>query len=165
MAKDDGGGAVKRPWYCLALLLVAFTVSLWAAHWERDETGRAVAVPDQVHRVVSLSPSITNTVYALGAAGELVGITDYTAYPPEAVRQKPSVGAVVNPSLERIIALHPDLVLALPDFNGAALTQLAIARISVAQGGELWVSICRGSLSTGSTKMRCMTLSIWRAPA
>lgn len=85
----------------------------------RDDAGRPVAVPDHVHRLVSLSPSLTNTVYALGAENELVGITDYTLYPPEAARQKPSVGAVVNPSLERIVALHPDMVLALPEFNGA----------------------------------------------
>jgi len=103
---------------CLPLLLL-LTTCAWAVRWERDETGRAVAIPDQVHRVVSLSPSLTNTVYALGAAGDLVGITDYTAYPPQAAREKPSVGAIVNPSLERIVALHPDLVLALPDFNGA----------------------------------------------
>ncbi|MGC2111216.1 MAG: helical backbone metal receptor [Candidatus Korobacteraceae bacterium] len=100
----------------LVLLLTSYA---WAAHVERDETGRSVAVPDHVHRVVSLSPSITNTVYALGAADDLVGITDYTVYPSEAAREKPSVGAVVNPSLERIVALHPDLVLALPEFNGA----------------------------------------------
>ncbi len=96
------------------------TSCAWAAHWERDDAGRSVAVPDQVHRVVmSLSPSLTNTVYALGAQADLVGITDYTVYPPEAAREKPSVGAVVNPSLEKIVALHPDLVLALPEFNGA----------------------------------------------
>jgi iron complex transport system substrate-binding protein len=109
---------MKKLWRCLPLLFLLGSCA-WAVRWERDETGRSVAVPDQVHRVVSLSPSLTNTVYALGAASDLVGITDYTVYPPEAVRQKPSVGNVVNPSLERIVALHPDLVLALPDFNGA----------------------------------------------
>lgn len=92
---------------------------LWAAHREVDDTGRSVAVPDHVHRIVSLSPSLTDIVYALGAQDELVGITDYTDYPPEAARQKPSVGAIVNPSLEKIFALHPDIVLALPAFNGA----------------------------------------------
>jgi iron complex transport system substrate-binding protein len=85
----------------------------------RDDAGRTVAVPDHVHRLVSLSPSLTNTVYALGGENDLVGITNYTVYPPEAAREKPSVGAVVNPSLERIVALHPDMVLALPEFNGA----------------------------------------------
>jgi len=109
---------MKKLWRALLLLFI-LTSYAWAARWERDETGREVAVPDHAHRVVSLAPSLTNTVYALGAAGDLVGITDYTDYPPEAARQKPSVGAVVNPSLERIVALHPDLVLALPEFNGA----------------------------------------------
>jgi iron complex transport system substrate-binding protein len=103
---------------CLPLLLI-LSCSAWAAHMERDETGRTVAVPDHVHRVISLAPSLTNTIYALGAQNDLVGITDYTTYPPQAPRQKPSVGAVVNPSLERIVALHPDIVLALPEFNGA----------------------------------------------
>jgi iron complex transport system substrate-binding protein len=108
---------MRKMWPLLALLLLH--ANLWAAHWERDESGRAVAIPDHVHRVVSLAPSLTNTVYALGAASELVGITDYTDYPPGAKREKPSVGGVVGPSLERIVALHPDLVLALPEFNGA----------------------------------------------
>jgi iron complex transport system substrate-binding protein len=104
---------------CLLPLLL-FTCSAWAAvHLERDETGRSVAVPDHVHRVISLAPSITDTVYALGAQSDLAGITNYTVYPPQAAREKPSVGDVVNPSLERIVALHPDLVLALPEFNGA----------------------------------------------
>jgi iron complex transport system substrate-binding protein len=109
---------MRKLWRLVSLLL-ALTSCAWGLRWERDDAGRSVPVPDHVHRVVSLAPSITNTVYALGAASDLVGITDYTAYPPEAARQKPSVGAVVNPSLEKIVALHPDLVLALPEFNGA----------------------------------------------
>jgi iron complex transport system substrate-binding protein len=109
---------MKKLWQYIPLLL-ALTSCAWAAHWERDDAGREVAVPDQVHRVVSLSPSLTNTVYALGAQSDLVGITNYTVYPPQAAHEKPSVGAVVGPSLEKIVALHPDMVLALPEFNGA----------------------------------------------
>ena len=108
----------RKLWQSVSLFLLLSSYA-WAARVERDEAGRSVAVPDQVHRLVTLSPSLTNTVYALGAAPVLVGITDYTEYPPEAAAQKPSVGAVVNPSLEKIVALHPDLVLALPEFNGA----------------------------------------------
>ncbi len=104
-------------------LLLALSSCAWASHLERDDAGRSVAVPDQVHRVVSLSPSLTNTVYALGAQGDLVGITNYTVYPHEAAHEKPSVGAVVGPSLEKIVALHPDMVLALPEFNGADTIQ------------------------------------------
>ncbi len=109
---------MKKLWQYIPLLL-ALTSCAWAAHWERDDAGREVAVPDQVHRVVSLSPSLTNTVYALGAQSDLVGITNYTVYPSQAAHEKPSVGAVVGPSLEKIVALHPDMVLALPEFNGA----------------------------------------------
>jgi iron complex transport system substrate-binding protein len=100
-------------------LVLLLTCSALAARMERDQTGRTVALPDHVHRVISLAPNLTDTVYALGAESDLVGITDFTAYPAQAAREKPSVGKLVNPSLERIIALHPDMVLALPEFNGA----------------------------------------------
>lgn len=119
---DTDLGRVTMFWWWLPLLLVLSTCS-WAVRHEVDDAGRTVAIPDHVHRVVSLSPSLTNTVYALGAQSDLVGITNYTVYPPEAAREKPSVGAVVNPSLENIIALHPDLILALPEFNGAETIQ------------------------------------------
>ncbi|HTV64916.1 MAG TPA: helical backbone metal receptor [Bryocella sp.] len=119
---------MRKLWPLLALLLLP--INLWAAHWERDQSGRSVAIPDHVHRVVSLAPSLTDTVYALGAASELAGITNYTDYPPQAAHEKPSVGAVVGPSLERIVALHPDLVLALPEFNGAE-TIAGLERLNV----------------------------------
>jgi iron complex transport system substrate-binding protein len=81
-----------------------------------DETGRRVSVPENVERVVSLAPNLTELIYALGAERKLVGVTDYCDYPPEA-RQKPSVGGAVNPSLERILSLKPDLVLATRALN------------------------------------------------
>jgi iron complex transport system substrate-binding protein len=74
-----------------------------------DETGRTIRVPQTIHRVVSLAPSITETLYALGLQNELVGDTDYCDYPPDA-QHKPKVGGAINPSLEAIAALHPDLV-------------------------------------------------------
>lgn len=82
----------------------------------RDETGRAVRVPQPVRRIVSLAPSLTETVYALGLQDLLVGDTDYCDF-PAAARQKPKVGGPVNPSLEAIAALHPDLVLVTKNLN------------------------------------------------
>ena len=76
-----------------------------------DETGRRVAVPLEVNRIVSLAPSLTETIYALGLDSKLVGDTDYCDTPP-AAKSKPHVGSILNPSLEAIVALHPDLVLA-----------------------------------------------------
>ena len=116
-ASNRDCGVGKFAWN--VVLLLALGTCSWAVHLERDDTGRSVAVPDHVHRIISLAPSLTDIVYSLGAQGDLVGITDFTDYPPQASREKPSVGAIVNPSLEKIVTLHPDIVLALPAFNGA----------------------------------------------
>jgi iron complex transport system substrate-binding protein len=81
-----------------------------------DEVGRKVQIPQEVDRVVSLAPNLTEIVFALGDGNHLAGDTDYCDYPPEAV-QKPHVGGLVNPNLEEIAALMPDLVLATKSIN------------------------------------------------
>jgi len=79
-------------------------------HDVTDGYGRTVRIPVNPSRIVSLAPSLTETVYALGVQDRLVGDTDYCDYPPEA-QKKPKVGGVINPNLEQIAALRPDLVL------------------------------------------------------
>lgn len=76
-----------------------------------DETGRSLRLPDRIERIISLAPNLTEIIYALGAEDRLVGVTDYCDF-PEAARTKPRVGSVLNPSIEQIVALKPDLVLA-----------------------------------------------------
>jgi len=61
-------------------------------------------------RIVCLTPSITETVFALGCGDRVVGVTDYCNYPPEA-RQKVRLGGFFNPNFERLIVLNPDLVI------------------------------------------------------
>ncbi len=90
----------------------------------------AVSVPDHVHRVICLTPSITDTVYAIGGGADIAGITDYTHYPPQAARQKPSIGDLLNPSLEKIASLHPDLVIAVATLNSPETVQ-GIERIGI----------------------------------
>jgi len=100
-------------------LLAAASFIPWTSASGRevtDQTGRRVNVPEHPQRLVSLAPSITEIIYALGLGDRLVGDTDYCDYPPEAKR-KPHVGALVSPSLERIVALKPDLVLGTPEAN------------------------------------------------
>jgi len=75
-----------------------------------DGLARSVAVSIEPRRIVSLAPSITETLYALGLADRVVGVTSYCDFPPEA-RSKEKVGDTIHPDLERIIALKPDLVL------------------------------------------------------
>ena len=76
-----------------------------------DEIGRKVQVPEEVNRVVSLAPNLTEIVFALGDGNHLAGDTDFCDYPSEAVR-KPHVGGPVNPNMEEIAALMPDVILA-----------------------------------------------------
>ena len=75
-----------------------------------DELGRSVQLSARPLRIVSLAPSITEILFALGASERVVGVTSYCDYPPEA-RQKTHVGDTLKPSVERIIALHADLVI------------------------------------------------------
>jgi len=81
-----------------------------------DEIGRTIRIPQDIHRIVSLAPNLTETIYALGLQDRLVGDTDYCDFPPEA-KQKTKVGGAINPSLEAIAALHPDLVLVTKNLN------------------------------------------------
>ena len=71
-----------------------------------DEAGRTIRVPLAPSRIVSLAPSLTETIYALGLRDRLVGDTDYCDYPPDA-QKKPKVGGGINPNLEVIASLHP----------------------------------------------------------
>ena len=70
----------------------------------------AAAVPQ---RIVSLTPALTEMLFALGAGDRVVGVTQYCDYPP-AAKSKPKVGGYVNPSVESVLALRPDLVLVSP---------------------------------------------------
>ena len=81
-----------------------------------DEFGRTVRVPQLPTRIVSLAPSLTETLYALGVQDRLVGDTDFCDYPPDA-QKKTKVGGAINPNLEEIAALHPDLVLLTKEIN------------------------------------------------
>jgi len=85
-------------------------------HQVRDLLGRDMAVPVNPSRVVALAPNITEIVYALGQAHRLVGATTYSDY-PQAAAALPKVGSYVHLDLERVVALNPDLCLAIKDGN------------------------------------------------
>ncbi len=88
-----------------------------------------IRVPQSIHRIVSLAPNLTETIYALGLQDRLVGDTDYCDFPPEA-QHKTKVGGAVNPSLEAIAALHPDLVLVTKNLNRLETVQ-ALADLGI----------------------------------
>ncbi len=83
-------------------------VRIYAAAFFLLVAGRAFAVPPM--RIVSLAPSVTETMFALGFGDRLVGVTTYCDYPPEA-KKIAKVGDFMNPSLEAVAAKRPDLVI------------------------------------------------------
>lgn len=103
----------------LLLCLVAASASPAAAQELRtvtDQTGRTVRVPARIERVVSLAPNVTEILYALGVEDRLVGVTHQCNFPPAAA-VKPKVGDTINPSLEVLISLKPDLVIGTAEGN------------------------------------------------
>jgi iron complex transport system substrate-binding protein len=113
---QSGGEAMK---VLLVLLFLGGAASAYGARAVTDEMGRAVSIPDRPHRLICLMPSVVDDVYALGAGGDVVAVSDYSKYPSEA-RNKPSIGLPLNPSIERIVSLHPDLVLGDGNMNQRA---------------------------------------------
>jgi iron complex transport system substrate-binding protein len=103
-------------------LAVLTAVQSSAAGTVTDQMGRSVVVPDDPRRVVALAPSITEIVYALGREDRLVGLTRFSDFPP-AAKHLPRVGSYVHLDLERIVALAPDLCIAVKDGNPKAVIQ------------------------------------------
>lgn len=75
----------------------------------KDDLGRSVKLRGKVERVVSLAPSLTESIFAVGAGEKLVGVTTYCNY-PDAANAKEKVGDTQTPNIERIVALKPDVV-------------------------------------------------------
>jgi len=96
----------------------------------RDSYGREVLPPKLPRRIVSLSPSTTEILFALGAGDLLVGRTDYCNYPPEA-RRIESVGGLTDPSVEKIAGLRADLVVASDHFQQDSLKLIEALKIPV----------------------------------
>ena len=96
-----------------------------------DQLERRVMVPKNPGRVVSLAPSITEIVYALGQEKRLKGVTRYSDFPAEA-QKLPRIGSYVRLDIERIVALNPDLCIATKDGNPkAVIDRLESLRIPV----------------------------------
>ena len=88
-----------------------------------DSMGREVLLDPEPRRIVTLAPSLTEIVYFLGLGEQVVGVTQFSHYPPQAAK-KPKVGSYVNLNVEKIISLSPDLVLGTKDGNQPAVVKL-----------------------------------------
>jgi iron complex transport system substrate-binding protein len=132
-ARPDSGRARRRFSPRHLVLLLAGTIAGCGA--ERPETdpaivltddlGAAVVLPAPARRVVSLAPSHTDLLFAIGAGDRVVGRTQWASWPPEAL-DVPSVGDGLNPNVEAIAGYQPDLVVAYASAaNATATSQLA----------------------------------------
>jgi len=97
-------------------LLTFLCVNVSFGYTVTDEIGRSVNISSTPQRIVSLAPGITETLYELGLDGEIAGVTGYCNWPPRA-RKKPRIGGFTNPSIEKIVSLKPDLIIATIDGN------------------------------------------------
>ena len=90
-----------------------------------DDLGRRVVVQAPARRIVSLAPSNTEILFAIGAGPQVVAVTDFCNFPPE-VRRLPRVGGMMagTVSLERIVSLQPDLVLTVAGLQRPVVEQL-----------------------------------------
>jgi ABC-type Fe3+-hydroxamate transport system substrate-binding protein len=122
----------------------------------RDDTGAMVAVPARVSRVVSLVPSLTETV-AVTAPGLVAGATDWCTHP--AGLDVPRVRGTKNPDVAAVIALRPDVVLANEEENRAA--DLDALR---AAGLPVWVTVIR-TLDEALASLRRLLAVACRVPA
>ncbi len=87
----------------------------------QDALDRTVRLPEKPLRIVSLAPSVTETLFALGLKDRIVGVTDFCTVPPEA-KMKPHVGGAI-PNLEAIAALRPDLAIGIVTAQSSALAK------------------------------------------
>jgi iron complex transport system substrate-binding protein len=116
----------------LGLLLIAIgcTSSTPSAHSKFvlvDGDGDTVRLTTAAHRVICLVPSATDLIVAMGLQSQLVGRTRYDKSP--AIASVASVGGTIDPDLERVFALHPDLVLAWEGTKGTAQRQAIGAQV------------------------------------
>ncbi len=105
---------------CIARLVIFCTMLFLPfqaqARTVTDELGRELELPEKIERVVSLAPSITESMFCIDQGHKLVGVTKYSDYPEQA-KNIPSVGSYINLNAERIVSLQPDLCLATKDGN------------------------------------------------
>lgn len=117
------------PAYGAALLVLMLPAVTYASSMV-DALGNRVDTSRAAMRIVSLSPNLTEMLYAIGAGDRVVGVTRYCDFPPDA-KTRPVVGGIVDPSIEGILSLAPDLVTVTRGNPEAAIDQLRRAGLRV----------------------------------
>ncbi len=143
--------AGMTPAWFLGLLVCFFSIGFLQpaqAVTVLDDRQQKVQIPQPPLRIVSLLPSLTETVCALNQCHKLVGLDRYSNW-PEAVKSVPRVGGGLDPNIESIVALKPDLVLAAGSTRGAdrlqalGLTVLRLEPRNHADAQRVWRTVAQ----------------------
>jgi iron complex transport system substrate-binding protein len=114
-----------------AAVFLFFSVQVQAEVAVRDDYGNTVRLAAPAARIVSLAPHLTELVYAAGAGARMVGAVEYSDFPPPA-RELPRVGSDAHISLEAVLAVRPDLIVAWPNPGSVrAINRLAEIELPV----------------------------------
>ena len=134
-AASAAPGLTRLAWVCAAAVLIVMAATPAARAGDfpmvvRDALGRDVQIPAPPKRIISLAPSVTEILFALGLDAEIVGVTRADDYPPDKVQSRARVGGVII-NLERVVALQPNLIIGMPSLQQDQLVRLATLRLPV----------------------------------
>jgi len=150
-----------QPARCVVLLLALIGISAAQAYEVVDDRGVAVNFAQPPQRVVSLLPSLTETVCELGQCARLVGVDRYSDY-PASVQKLPQLGGGIDPNIEAIVALRPDVVLMANTPRSAELLQSLGLKV-VALEPKTHADVQRVLLKVGAVLGVPDAAKIWRA--
>jgi iron complex transport system substrate-binding protein len=132
---------MRRELIIIAVSLIIFALAIDSIAGQMpgsfvDDLGRNVGINGTPERIVSLSPSNTEILFALGLEDRIIGVTSYCNYPPQIDELKKSgkltvVGGYKDPDLEKIMSLHPDLVLGSKIHSDSVIPELEKSGVSV----------------------------------
>ncbi|ACL70647.1 ABC transporter substrate-binding protein [Halothermothrix orenii] len=131
-----------------------------------DDLNREIRLEKKPERIISLSPNITEILFALGLDEEIVGVTTYADY-PEAALEKEKIGTIVEPNIEKIISLKPDLVFAaginkLETVFTLKKLGIKVAGFNPTRVNDIFVTIKKiGKLTGKSKEARAMVTSMY----
>lgn len=94
----------------LILIFVTYGVFAYPLHIE-DASGVTISIESKPKRIITLSPSLTKQLFELGSERDIIGVTTFCKYPAEA-EKKQKIGSIIQPNIEKIVSLKPDLIFA-----------------------------------------------------
>jgi cobalamin transport system substrate-binding protein len=146
-------GSTRKHWNHSCCALLAGLLASAAVGCNAPRIATATGTP----RIVSLAPSVTETLFALGAGAEVVGVSQYCDYPPPA-RRLPKIGTFLTPNVEEIVALRPTLVIGLLTSSDLreirALQTMGIATLMVDDGSVAKIELSIEKIGDGTGRPR-----------